>query len=113
MDVTVFLDIALCSPYINRRFGEKCYFYLQSKKLAKQVTSVQEVVWLIWDPGDAGDTFSETSVHTGLQNALSQNTATLILNIKDILNYVEPCVRIIKGKAEPKIPLPKEAVSLE
>jgi hypothetical protein len=43
MNVAIFWDIALCSPYANRRFGGKYRLHLQDRKSAEQETSVQQV----------------------------------------------------------------------
>jgi hypothetical protein len=44
MNVAIFLDIALCNPYVNRRFGGTHHIHLQSLKLADQETRVQKVL---------------------------------------------------------------------
>jgi hypothetical protein len=43
MNVAIFWDIMLCSPYVNRRLGGTYYFHLQDRKSAEQETSVQQV----------------------------------------------------------------------
>jgi hypothetical protein len=40
-NVAIFLDIAPCIPYVNRRFGGTYHLYFQGQKLAEQGTSVQ------------------------------------------------------------------------
>jgi hypothetical protein len=36
MNVAIFWDMALCSLYMNRRFGGTYHLHLQCRKLAKQ-----------------------------------------------------------------------------
>jgi hypothetical protein len=43
MDVAIFWNIAQCSPYVNRRFGETYHLHIQGRKLAEQETSLQHV----------------------------------------------------------------------
>jgi hypothetical protein len=64
MKVSIFWDIAPCSPYMKRRFGG-CISSLQGRKRAEEKTSVQQVARqnLIFDPENGGDTSSETSVY--------------------------------------------------
>jgi hypothetical protein len=40
-NVAIFLDIAPCIPYVNRRFGGTYHLYFQGRKSAEQETSVQ------------------------------------------------------------------------
>jgi hypothetical protein len=39
MNVAIFWDIALCNPYVNRRFGRKYNFYLQGLKSINQLAA--------------------------------------------------------------------------
>jgi hypothetical protein len=41
MKIVIFLDIASCSPYMNRRFEGKYHLHLQGRKSAEQETSVR------------------------------------------------------------------------
>jgi hypothetical protein len=41
--VAIFLDIAPCSPYVNRHFGETYHLHLHSRKSIEHETSVQQV----------------------------------------------------------------------
>jgi hypothetical protein len=43
MNVTIFWDIAPCSPYVNRRFGGTYHLYLQGRKSVMEGTSLQQV----------------------------------------------------------------------
>jgi hypothetical protein len=43
MSLASFLDIAPCSPYMNRRFGEMYHLHLQGRKSAEQDPNVQQV----------------------------------------------------------------------
>jgi hypothetical protein len=43
MNVAIFWDMALCSRYVNIRFGRTYHFHLQSRKSAEQETNVQQV----------------------------------------------------------------------
>jgi hypothetical protein len=40
MNVPVFWDIVLCSPYVNHRSEGTCYFQLQGRKSAKQYAAI-------------------------------------------------------------------------
>jgi hypothetical protein len=41
MKTAIFWDIALCSPYMNRRFEGTYHLHLQGRKSAKQQTSMK------------------------------------------------------------------------
>jgi hypothetical protein len=61
--VAIFRDIALCSPYMNQRFGGTYHLHLQDRKSAEQdqQASRWQPHWflarLIFDPDDVCDTF--------------------------------------------------------
>jgi hypothetical protein len=43
MNVAIFWDIAPCSPYVNRRFGETYHLHIQGRKTAAKGTSEQQM----------------------------------------------------------------------
>jgi hypothetical protein len=43
MNVAIFCDLALCSPYVNRRCGEMYHLHIQRRKSAEKETSMQQV----------------------------------------------------------------------
>jgi hypothetical protein len=64
MKISIFWDIAPCSPYMNRRFGRKYLLHLQDRKSAEQETSERRRLGsltffprLIFDHEDGGGTF--------------------------------------------------------
>jgi hypothetical protein len=55
MNVTIFWNIPLCSPYVNYCFGGMYHLHLQGQKSAGQQTSKQQVARQTQE--DEGDTF--------------------------------------------------------
>jgi hypothetical protein len=43
-NATILWDMAHCSQYVNRRFGEQCHLGVVSRQSTEQETSVQQVV---------------------------------------------------------------------
>jgi hypothetical protein len=52
MNIAVFWDIAPCSPYVNRRFGETYHLQLQDRKIRRARNQRT-----VFDPDDGNDTF--------------------------------------------------------
>jgi hypothetical protein len=52
MNISVFLDIAQCSPYLNRRFRGTCHLCLRDRKSTKQKINVQPVTRQNSEDGD-------------------------------------------------------------
>jgi hypothetical protein len=45
--ISTFWDIALCSTYVDRRFGGTHHFHLQCRKSSEQETGVQQEAWTL------------------------------------------------------------------
>jgi hypothetical protein len=75
-----FWDIALCSPYTNRRLGGIYHLHLQGRNLAEQETNESRCLLLGWFSFLKMEVIlsTETSVYIRTTGAISQNTVIFI-----------------------------------
>jgi hypothetical protein len=81
MNVAIFWDIALCSPYVNRRFGGRYH-------PISPATCCSLLFRLIFEPRDGNYTFlRNVGSHIGLHGAISKNMATFITTAVRTSNF--------------------------